>query len=124
MIGHIDEPSANLIINTTTFICRGWAYSECSITSIKIIIDEREVGVAEYGLPRNDVKMVFPQYSNIEKCGFIFSKNLLLVNGSHKLTVVVYDKEGTESNLGEVTFKRANKNIFKAHIPSVFTHLF
>jgi len=124
MIGYIDEPSANSIINSTTIVCGGWAYSECGITSIKIIIDDRDVGEAEYGLLRKDVKTIFPQYSDIEKSGFIFSKNLPLVKGSHRLKVTVYEKNGNKNDLGTVTFKLTSKSFFNAKVSSIFTHFF
>jgi SAM-dependent methyltransferase len=124
MIGLIDDPTANSIIYTSTFICRGWAYSELGIRSLKIIIDEREVGEAEYGLPRNDVKKAFPQYSDIEKSGFFFSKNLHLSNGSHRLKVTVYEKNGKMNDLGEVEFKLKRKSFFNTNFSSILTHLF
>lgn len=74
MIGYVDEPLANSIINSDPIICRGWAYAECGITSIKISIDNREVGTATYGLLRNYLKTAHPQYSGIEKRGFFFFK--------------------------------------------------
>ena len=124
MIGHIDEPQNNSINKTTTFICRGWAYSEYGITLIKIFIDDCEVGEAEFGLLRNDVKTVFPQYSDIEKSGFIFSQNLSLVNGSHRLKVTVYEKNGKMNDLGEVVFKLTSKSFFNTNLSSILTYLF
>jgi predicted SAM-dependent methyltransferase len=124
MIGHIDAPSDNAIINSTTFFCSGWVYSECGITSIKIIIDESDVGVAKYGLLRKDVKAVFPQYSNIEMSGFSFSKNLPFIKGPHKLKVTVYEKNGEKNDLGAVALNFSRKNIFKTYVSAISTHLF
>lgn len=124
MIGYIDDPSANSIIYSTTIVCRGWVYSELGIGSIKIIIDDCEVGEAEYGLQRNDVKTVFPQYSDIERSGFFFSKNLPLVNGSHRLKVTVYEKNGNMNDLGEVAFNLTSKSFFNANVSSIFTRFF
>jgi hypothetical protein len=124
MIGYIDEPSANSIINSTTFTCGGWAYSESGITSIKIIIDDCDVGEAIYGLQRNDVKKVFPQYSGIEKSGFFFLKNLHLAKGLHRLKVTVYEKNGNMNDLGELTFNLKSKSFFLAKVTSIFTWFF
>lgn len=124
MIGYIDKPSADSIINSNSVVCGGWAYSECGIASIKIIIDDRDVGEAIYGLQRNDVKMVYPQYSGIENCGFIFLKNLSLVKGSHKIKVIVCEKNGNLDTLGEVTFTLITESLLNAKISSVFTRIF
>jgi hypothetical protein len=124
MIGHIDEPQNNSINNKTTFICRGWAYSEYGITLIKIIIDDCEVGDAKLGLLRNDVKNVFPQYPGIEKSGFIFSQNLSLGNGSHRLKVRVYEKNGNLNDLDEVVFNFTDKGFFYTYFSFILTQLF
>jgi SAM-dependent methyltransferase len=112
MIGHLDEPLTNSTIYSSDIVCRGWAYSEEGITSIKIVIDGDEVGDAEYGLLRNDVKNAIPDYPNIEKSGFIFSKKIPLNIGLHQMKVKVYEKNGTLADLGEVVFHVSKKNIF------------
>jgi hypothetical protein len=123
MIGHIDKPSAGSIIYSPDFDCTGWVYSETGIQSIKIFIDDCEVGDAECGLSRNDVKNAFSHYSGIEKSGFGFSKNLPIVKGSHKLKVIVYEKNGNKKCLGEVAFKYTRKNFYNTKVFPSFTHL-
>ncbi len=124
MIGLIDDPSQNSVISTSPFICRGWAYSETGIESIKIIIDELEVGEAEYGLLRDDVKKAFPQYSDIDTSGFSFSKDLHLINGSHRLKVTVLEKNGNLHDLGRVEFKFKSRGFLDTNFSSLLTQLF
>ncbi len=122
MIGHIDEPSENSEIYSSDFICNGWAYSETGIQSIKIIIDDREIGEAVFGLQRNDVKAAFPQYIDIGKCGFRFFKNISLAKGSHTLKIDVFDELGGKTTLGIVPFKRQKMNILIKKISSILAH--
>jgi predicted SAM-dependent methyltransferase len=124
MIGYIDKPSENSIINLNSVVCSGWVYSDYGIALIKIIIDDRDIGEAIYGLLRNDVKTVYPQYSGIENSGFIFLKNLSLVKGPHKLKVIVYEKNGNQNNLGEVSFTLMSESLFNTKISSVFSRVF
>ena len=111
MIGHLDEPLTNSTIFSSDIVCRGWAYSEEGITSIKIVIDGNEVGDAEHGLLRNDVKIAIPDCPNIEKSGFIFSKKIPLNSGIHQMNVKVFEKNGNLADLGEIVFHFSKKNI-------------
>ena len=104
MIGHIDEPLENSTICAPEIVCRGWAYSEEGISSIKIYIDGKKAGNAEFGLQRMDVKTAMPDYPDIEESGFIFSKIIPLDRGSHRLKVKVREKTGKRTDLGEVPF--------------------
>lgn len=124
MIGNIDVPLTNSTLYSMDFVAKGWAYSEEGITSIKIIIDDREVGDAEYGLLRKDVKIAFPQYPEIGICGFIFSKNVSLSKGPHTLKVVISEKTGNNITLGTVAFMSEKKNILFSRLSSVFAHIF
>ena len=121
MMGHIDNPKIDERFRKPDFICNGWAYSEEGILVIKILIDEREVGEAEYGLPRNDVKAAFPQYSDIEKCGFNFIHNAPLSKGHHKLTVRAYEKTGKKTDIGSVTLTLEKSSNLFARLSSVFS---
>jgi hypothetical protein len=124
MIGCIDEPSSHTIINSNTIVCKGWAYSESGIISIKIIIDDHEVGEADYGLPRTDVKKVYPQYAGIERSGFSFSQKIPLVRGSHKLKVMAIGRGGDTKKLGEVAFRYLKKGFVSDSLSPFFTRLF
>ena len=124
MIGYIDVPTLNSIINSPTFMCGGWVYSENGINSVKIFIDDHEVGEAISGLLRNDVKTVFPQYPGIENSGFFFSRNISLSKGPHKLKITVLEKNGEKSSLGEVAFIFASKRILEVNGISIFSRLF
>ena len=124
MIGAIDEPQQNSVYSSSEFNCRGWAFSENGIESIKIFIDAVEVGNAEHGLLRWDVKGVFPQYPDIEKSGFQFLKKVSLENGSHELKVVVQEKNDAKFILGNLVFtmikKGTSSNIISRILPIFF----
>jgi SAM-dependent methyltransferase len=124
MIGHIDKPLSNSTFYSSDVVCSGWAYSEKGIISIKIDIDDDEIGNAEYGLLRNDVKTAMPDYSNIEKSGFIFSKKIRMNNGLHKMKVKVYEIDGNQTDLGEVIFNVSKKSIFNKKITSEIFRIF
>ena len=104
MIGHIDEPLENSTICAPEVVCRGWAYSEEGIASVKIYIDNKKAGIAEFGLQRTDVKTAMPDYPDIEESGFKFSKIIPLDSGLHRLKVKVREKTGKKFDLGEVAF--------------------
>jgi hypothetical protein len=103
MIGNIDEPTLHSV-TCSSFVCKGWIYSEHGITALKILIDDQDAGFVEYGLLRNDVKAQFPQYFGIEYSGFLLSKDIPLFNGLHRLEVKVYEKNGTVSCFKKTEF--------------------
>jgi hypothetical protein len=109
-MGYIDYPHhPDLIGGMVTF--HGWALDENGgVASVQIIVDGHVMGTAQYGLPRPDVRQVYPFISGSGTSGWQFTLDTTkLSNAKHRLTVRVFDAAGNPpSEIGSIDFYVAN----------------
>ena len=67
---NIDSPVQDYQVREKSFKLVGWAISDSGVKEVKAYIDEKEVGTAQVGLERKDVKNAFPEYKNANNSGF------------------------------------------------------
>ena len=92
----------------TSFVKDGILYDD-GVKSIEIFIDNISVGTAKQWGERFDLTAAFPQYSGIEKAGFIFYKNVFLENGQH--TIVFRIENGKNEFINESRDIVVNKTV-------------
>jgi hypothetical protein len=125
IIGHIDEPLNNSTFESDNIFCSGWAFSDKGLKKIKVFIDGVYVGDANYGIIRNDLNLVYPNHSDIEKSGFNLTIKKSLRKGVHRLKVTAFEdlfNQGTD--IGEIFIKKGTKKNLFAKIPLISTIFF
>ncbi|OPJ57976.1 Ig-like domain-containing protein [Clostridium oryzae] len=92
----LESITENMNITKNSVAVKGWAISRYGIKSVKILVDDKFIGYASYGLTRSDVKNTYTEYINADKSGYNYALNLdNLVNGKHKITVQIIDNRNT-----------------------------
>lgn len=84
----------------------GWALGKGGFKKLEIQINGRYAADATYGLPRNDVQAIFPEY-NIVNSGFyalVKLDTLNLPRGYHRLSLIGIDAEDTRTQITESEF--------------------
>ncbi|MEG2353340.1 MAG: N-acetylmuramoyl-L-alanine amidase [Clostridium sp.] len=77
------------------FNISGWAINNSGIRDIKIYVNDKFVGNAEYGYERTDVKNVYPDYKNSINSGFSYTLNRnTLSHGTYDVKVEVTGNDG------------------------------
>jgi hypothetical protein len=96
--GLIDRPSTGTII-TKSLEVSGWAYShKASIENIEIWLDDKQLGLAEYGLERPDVLAV-RSWQRVTACGYSATIPISTIPpGRYKLIVRVRDSSNRQQN--------------------------
>lgn len=91
--GVIDTPTAGSLANGSINVS-GWVLDGSGVKTVEVLVDDKVVGNAQYGLARKDVLAVYPQYQN-GNAGYNYSLNTKnYSNGLHKLTVRSTGKNG------------------------------
>lgn len=104
----IDTPSSGATVSGVVPIY-GWALDNTLITgtginSVQILVDGKNQGLATYGVPRPDVCNAFPGRIGCPNVGFIFHLDTsALAAGSHVITVLATDTDGTLPDTGTAT---------------------
>ena len=104
--GYIDNPVSGSTVQGEIAV-GGWLLDASGVSKIEVFIDGKNMGQANYGIPRTDVAKAFPEYKN-GNSGYQFTldtKNL--VNGQHRLIVRETGNNGTTKDL-ESVFKVGN----------------
>jgi hypothetical protein len=90
--GNVDHPKPHNNLSGSADI-GGWAIDDTQVSQVKVLVDERLVGTATYGLPRADVAKIWPHVPT--GVGFSYKMDTTkLPNGSHTLGINVEDKAG------------------------------
>lgn len=85
----------------------GWALDENvgGARTVEIYVDGTFYGVAEYGQPRSDVQMAYPNIANSLNSGWRFNFDTNQVSDArHRLTVRVLDSQGRATIIGSTDF--------------------
>jgi hypothetical protein len=95
-MGNTDCPAAKSIVSGTTNIC-GWTFAhDGPVASVDIFIDGKNIGTAQYGISRADVRKVWPHAPL--RCGFNFAWDTIKVaNGKHVINVEPVDANGKQA---------------------------
>jgi ADP-heptose:LPS heptosyltransferase/GT2 family glycosyltransferase len=112
----IDSPSVaggNVIEPVTgRLTIEGWTLARSGVASIEVLLDDRRLGDAHYGLVRQDVAFAFPEWPNPLRSGFAFHcPPRSLRNGAHVVQLNV------RSQSGEVLEHRFNILVTKPDEP-------
>ena len=107
----IDVPVAGATLSGTAAIS-GWALENVSdvgpnaVSSVAVLVDGAQVGVASYGSPRADVCSIWPGRLGCPNVGWTYNLNTAaLATGSHTLTIVVADSAGITAS-SQVAFRK------------------
>ncbi|MDT2011816.1 N-acetylmuramoyl-L-alanine amidase [Carnobacterium divergens] len=93
ILSSIDSPQRNESISGIYKI-RGWAIANEKISTVKVAIDGKEMGVATYGLQRDDVYHAYPSF-NQKNGGYEYQLDTSrLTGGDHKLEVITTTVSG------------------------------
>jgi hypothetical protein len=106
-IGFLDLPQKDLTISGIYNIS-GWFLDGNGVSKIEVLVDNIVVGEATYGLKRQDVYNVFPEYKNSQSGFKYLLDTTFLSNGQHTLVIREYDSEGNQTDLQQRSFYVSN----------------
>ncbi|TFJ48384.1 hypothetical protein CKN80_00185 [Carnobacterium divergens] len=93
ILSSIDSPQRNETISGIYKI-RGWAIASEKISTVKVAVDGKEMGIATYGLQRDDVYHAYPSF-NQKNGGYEYQLDTsTLTGGDHKLEVITTTVSG------------------------------
>ncbi|MDV8934306.1 MAG: N-acetylmuramoyl-L-alanine amidase, partial [Carnobacterium sp.] len=93
ILSSIDSPQRNETISGIYKI-RGWAIASEKISTVKVAVDGKEMGIATYGLQRDDVYHAYPSF-NQKNGGYEYQLDTSrLTGGDHKLEVITTTVSG------------------------------
>lgn len=93
ILSSIDSPQRNETISGIYKI-RGWAIASEKISTVKVAVDGKEMGVATYGLQRDDDYHAYPSF-NQKNGGYEYQLDTsTLTGGDHKLEVITTTVSG------------------------------
>ncbi|MDP4088149.1 MAG: Ig-like domain-containing protein [Bacillota bacterium] len=97
-LSHIDQPSTNFTIKTSSVTVGGWSISDSNLKDIRIQLDGQDAGTASLGLTRKDVDAVYPGYKNGAVSGFTYQLDTSKLGlGSHIISIIAEANDGTTS---------------------------
>ena len=96
---HVDNPAVSLGVATEPvrgmLAIGGWAISSAGIDSVDVLLDDKKIGAAYYGVRRMDINTAFPDWPNSLLSGFAMTlPRKMLTSEQHGVRVVVRDKQG------------------------------
>ena len=104
--GQINVPPGLLSGTVST---EGWALDLEGVEDVMIFVDGITVGDAAYGLPRPGIADLYPSYPDSAAPGWMYLLDTTeLGDGEHRFLVVVRDKDGPLTLLGEKIFTVKN----------------
>lgn len=100
----IDQPKPGERLHPGALVSgNGWAIAGADIVEVGVWLDETQLTLARYGLPRPDVARNFPHYRHVDHCGFAFSAQVpqdLLLTRQSQLVVAVRTAAGQIARKG------------------------
>lgn len=102
--GDIDLPR-NGLLHHGTILTSGWALDWEGISSIRILVDGHEIGIATGGFVRPDVTPFYPGFPESAAPGWQFNLDTTeFSNGEHVIDVIVIDDFGVQTYIGKRRF--------------------
>jgi GT2 family glycosyltransferase len=88
---------------------RGWALAPSGVERLQILLDDKPVGEAKYGLLRPDVQRAYPDFPDSDRSGFSFVfDSRQASDGAHRITVRAVAKAGAVREVtGNITIDNA-----------------
>ncbi|MEJ0045488.1 MAG: hypothetical protein WDN04_04630 [Rhodospirillales bacterium] len=94
----VDQPKPGERLHPGALISgNGWAIAGTDIVEVAVWLDDSQLTLARYGLPRPDVARNFPHYRHVDHCGFAFSAQVpqdTVLTRHSQLVVVVRTASG------------------------------
>jgi len=95
--GYVETPTESSTINGIKTI-RGWVLDGSGVNKIEVLVDGTKVGEAQYGIERNDVYNIYPEYNN-RNSGFTYNLNTgSIANGQRTITIRSIGNDGKQTN--------------------------
>ncbi len=127
--GAIDTPQPGETVSGRNYRVQGWALTPLPNkipedgSTIRVLVDNVDVGQANYNIYRSDISSLFPGYANSEAALAYFDLNTTnYTNGVHTLVWIVTDDAGNTDGIGSRYFTVENKSIeqlyLKAELPT------
>lgn len=94
---NLDDPSKSTMSYNKQIDIRGWALINSGVKEVKVILNNKLLGNANYGYERPDIKNVYPDYNNSYKSEYRYSIDKSnLVKGSNVLQIIAVGNKGEE----------------------------
>lgn len=84
--GSIDAPGNGSTISGQSVV-NGWFLDGSGVSKVEVLVDGKTVGTAKYGIARNDIVKVYPQYKSPNSGYQYMLDTTQFTNGKHTLTV-------------------------------------
>lgn len=95
--------------NSGGTLIKGWALDRQGVRKVFVLIDGVEVGTASYGHVRPVASSLYPGFPNTRAPGFVFAfDSSQLSDGPHVVTIIVRDRTGDDTVIGEQSFDVRN----------------
>ena len=102
-IGTIDVPLKESSGNK--LIVSGWALSKSGISDVKIAINNKDIGKANYGIERKDIENKYSYYPGALNSGYSTSIDISNISeGNVKLKVTFYSRDGSQFDVEKNVF--------------------
>ena len=94
--GHLNSPTLEGTDAVKGMLCcEGWALAEEGVEKIDVYVDDTFICRADYGIPRPDVSLAYPDAENTAGSGFMFYLNTIpFDNGIYRLTIIIFSRTG------------------------------
>lgn len=113
--GYLDSVKSNTTISGFHNV-RGWFYNSTGVKKVDILVDDKVVGTAQYGLSRPDVPLVFPEVGMDSGFSYMLDTTKLS-EGNHTIEARGIGNNGAETTIRKVSVMVSSK-IIKGHFDS------
>lgn len=100
-IGYLGTLSPDITISGIHTV-RGWFYNSTGVKEVEILIDDKVVGTAQYGISRPDVPLVFPEVGMNSGFNYMLDTTKLSA-GKHTIEVRGIGNNGVETTIRKVS---------------------
>ena len=114
-LGSVDVPSGSAIggepsNQTSGFVeISGWALDRVGVARVLVYVDGVGSGDATYGFPRPAITDLYPGFVDSAAPGWLYTLDTTsLTNGPHTINVIVRDRSGHDTLIGEVILNVLN----------------
>gem|GEM_PF-7044064 len=107
-VGHLAAPKARTPVIGIQEV-KGWALDRLGVARVEIWIDNKPVGISEYGEERKDISKSYAEYVGADKSAFSYMwDSTLFPDGEHHLAIRVYNLAGSFLVMGQRTVQIIN----------------
>jgi len=113
--GYLDSVKSNMTISGFHNV-RGWFYNSIGVKKVDILVDDKVVGTAQYGLSRPDVPLVFPEVGMDSGFSYMLDTTKLS-EGKHTIEARGIGNNGVETTIRKLSVMVSSK-IIKGYFDS------